>query len=300
MKLKKICALICATVLINSTAFSAENPEKNSTSELTADEIDYDMDTEQVTASGKVFMKHEEESQGAKQDEPSELNADTVDYDMKSGTVTATGNVLLKHGADRATGERAMYNTNTQEAYLNGNVIVVHGDLKVTCNSLQNNGAGHMQADGNVHGVQTVPPNEKYPNGDTRTFDGEHVDYYPDDKGHFVIAQGGVLTSKVEGKFSADFIEGWVDEEYYTGVGNAHLLNPPKEIEAGGDRVDYYAKENGKAVLTGNAWAIQKNNTLRGNRLTVYLADNQTEIKTDTAPKNTLPHENLSKSHLKN
>ena len=299
MKLKKFGALICAAMLINSTALSAENNNK-ATSELKADEIEYDMDTEIVEASGKVFARHMEESKSPEENLPSELNADTVDYDMKSGVVKATGNVLLKYGADRATGKRAMYNTNTQAAYLVGNVIVIRQDLRVTCDSVRNDGAGHMQADGNVHGVQTIAPNEKYPQGDTRTFDGEHVDYYPDDRGHFVIETGGVLTSKVEGKFSADFIEGWIDEEYYKGVGNAHLLNPPKEIEAGGDRVDYYAQENGKAVLTGNAWAIQKNNTLRGNRLTVYLADEQTKPVTTTSPKNTLPHENLSKSHLKN
>lgn len=291
MKWKKICALICATAFINSTAFSAEKTEKDAPSELTADEIDYDMDDEKVTASGKVFVRHMEESKNPESNVPSEVNADNVDYDMKSGVVTATGNVLLKHGADRATGERAMYNTNTQESYLVGNVIVVRQDLRVTCNSLTNNGAGHIQADGNVYGVQTVAPNEKYPQGDTRTFKGEHVDYYPDDKGHFVIQNGGVLTSKVEGNFTADFMEGWLDEEYYTGTGNVHLLNPPKEIEAGGDKIDYYAKENGKAILTGNAWAIQKNNTLRGNRLTVYLADEQKEIKQDQPKKNVLPHE---------
>jgi lipopolysaccharide export system protein LptA len=237
-----------------------------------------------------------EESKSPESNVPSEVNADNVDYDMKSGVVTATGNVLLKHGADRATGERAMYNVNTQESYLVGNVIVVRQDLRVTCNSLQNNGAGHIQADGNVYGVQTVAPNEKYPKGDTRTFKGEHIDYYPDDKGHFVIQNGGVLTSQVEGNFTADFMEGWLDEEYYTGTGNVHLLNPPKEIEAGGDKIDYYAKENGKAVLTGNAWAIQKNNTLRGNRLTVYLADEQKEIKSDQPQKNILPHEDVSKN----
>lgn len=300
MKWKKICALICATAFINSTALSAENPENNSPSELTADEIDYDMDTEQVTATGNVFMRHMEESKNPESNIPSEVNADNVDYDMNSGVVTATGNVLLKHGADRATGERAMYNVNSQESYLVGNVIVVRNDLRVTCNSLNNDGNGHMQADGNVYGVQTIAPNEKYPQGDTRTFKGEHIDYYPDDKGHFVIQTGGVLTSKVEGNFTADFMEGWLDEEYYVGQGNVHIISPPKELEGGGDRIDYYAQENGKAVLTGNAWAVQKNNTLRGNRLTVYLANDQTKIESDKSQKNTLPHENLSHSPLKN
>ncbi len=299
MKLKKICALICATLFINSTALSAENTENNSPSELKADEIDYDMDTEKVEASGNVSVRHAEESQNAESNVPSEVNADNVDYDMKSGVVTATGNVLLKHGADRATGERAMYNINTQESYLIGNVIVVRQDLRLTCNSLQNDGVGHMQADGNVYCTQTIAPNEKYPNGDTRTFMGEHVDYYPDEKNHFIIPTGGVLTSQSDGNFSANYIEGWIDDAYYFGTGNVHLVSPPKEIEAGGDRVDYYANENGKAILSGNAWAIQKNNTLRGKRLTVYLADEQKEVKLTKTNKTTLPHEDLANTPSK-
>ena len=218
---------------------------------------------------------------------------------MKTGVVTATGNVLLKHGTGRATGERAMYNVNTQEAYLTGNVIVIRDDMKITCQSLTNDGYGHMQATGNVNATQTIKPDEKYPQGDVRTFKGEHVDYYPDDKKHIVIPTGGILTSKVEGKFIANYMEGWIDDEYYFGTGDVHLVNPPKELEGGGDRVDYYARENGKAVLTGNAWVIQKNNTMRGNRLTVYLADEQTPQSANNK-KNVLPHETLDDTPFKN
>ena len=43
--------------------------------------------------------------------------------------------------------------------------------------------------------------------------------------------------------------------------------------------------------MTGNAWAIQENNTMRGNRLTVYLADDRNlKIKPEPAePKVTEP-----------
>lgn len=267
MHWKNICATAFATLLISSTAFSAGN---DSLSEVTAHEIDYDMDSNRVQANGRVHMRNNGRQNADAV--PSEVNADNVDYDMNTGVITASGNVLLKYGADRATGASAMYNTNTQAAYLTGNVIVTREDLRITCDSLSNDGYGHMQATGNVHGVQTLAPSAKYPNGDTRTFTGEHVDYYPDDRGHVYIPTGGLITS-ADGNFSADQMEGWVDEEYYTGAGNVHIVNPPRELEAGGDRVDYYARENGRAVLTGNAWAVQKNNTLRGNRLTVYLAD---------------------------
>lgn len=251
---------------MSSATVAAEQDEKPS--ELNADEIEYDMDKGYAKATGNVSAKTE------KDNVPSELNADEVDYDLNSGMVTARGNVLLKHGTGRATGARAMYNIKTMEAYLVENVIVIRDDVKITCNSLRSNGKGHMQADGNVHGIQTVPPNEKYPNGDTRTFTGDHVDYYPDDKKHILIPTGGIVTSG-DGTFTADHMEGWMDEEHYIGIGNAHAVSPPRQMEAGGDRIDYFGKEEGKAVLTGNAWAIQENNTVRGNRLTIFLEDDK-------------------------
>ena len=205
--------------------------------------------------------------------QPSEVNADAIEYDMNSGIVTAEGNVLLKHGTAKATGLHAMFNVNTKAAHLIGNVIVVREDMRITCDALASNGQGHMFADGNVIATQNVAPSEKYPDGDTRTFTGEHIDYFPDDRKHVVIPNGGIAESKVEGTFTADEMEGWLDDEHYVGRGNAHLVSTARNMEAGGDQVDYDGKQEGKAVLSGNAWAFQDNNTIRGNRVTVYLAD---------------------------
>ena len=213
--------------------------------------------------------------------EKSELNADEVEYNMDTGVVTATGNVILKYGTGTATGLKAMYNVNTEEAYLTGNVIVVRDNLRLTCDNLTSDGGNHMQADGNVFAEQKLPPSEDLPNGDVRTFTGEHVDYYPNDRQHILISAGGVLKSTQEGTFTADHMEGWLDDQYYIGTGNAHIVSTPRNLEAGGDRIDYYAAENGKAVLTGNAWAYQNNNTIKGNRLTVYLAEKKKEDKTE-------------------
>ncbi len=220
--------------------------------------------------------------------EPSEVNADAIEYDMNTGIVTAEGNVLLKHGATRATGLHALFNVNTKAAQLIGNVIVVREDMRITCQTLASNGQGHMAADGNVIATQNLSPNEKYPEGDTRTFTGEHIDYFPDDRKYFVIPTGGVAESRVEGTFTADQIEGWIDDEHYIGKGNAHMVSTARNMEAGGDQVDYDGKDAGKAVLSGNAWAIQNNNTIRGNRLTVYLADDGT-LKAETTPKFEMP-----------
>ena len=216
--------------------------------------------------------------------QPSEVNADAIEYDMNTGLVSAEGNVLLKHGPTRATGLHALFNVNTKAAKLFGDVIVTREDMRLTCNALESNGQGHMFADGNVVAVQTILPNEKYPDGDQRTFTGEHIDYYPDDAKHVVIPRGGVAESKVEGTFTADRMEGWLDHEHYIGEGNAHLVSTARNLEAGGDNVDYSGKDQGRAILSGNAWAYQDNNTIRGNRLTVYLADDG-NLKADDANK---------------
>ena len=266
-----------ATVgLVMMTATVTAEQTDNRQSEINADEIEYDSESGVAKASGNVKAK----SQSNK--ETSELNADNVDYDMNSGVVNAEGNVLLKQGTGRATGARAMYNTKTMEAYLVDNVIVERDDMKITCESLRSDGQGHMQASGNVHATQTVAANEKYPNGDTRTFTGEQIDYYPDEGKHVVIPTGGLITMN-DGTFTADYMEGWLDEEHYIGTGNAHATNPPRQMEAGGDKADYFGKEDGKLILTGNAWVIQDNNTVRGNRLTVYMADNK-KLTTQPAP----------------
>ena len=67
--------------------------------------------------------------------------------------------------------------------------------------------------------------------------------------------------------------------EQIVGNGNIHLVSPKNNMEAGGDQVDYWGEENGKAVITGNAWAVQDNNTLKSKKLTVYLADDGNKAK---------------------
>ncbi|MBQ3335943.1 MAG: hypothetical protein IJG80_00895, partial [Selenomonadaceae bacterium] len=99
---------------------------------------------------------------------PSEVNADAIEYDMNTGVASAEGNVLLKYGTTKATGLHALFNVNTKEAHLIGNVIVVDEDMRLTCGALMSNGQGHMVADENVIATQTVLPNEKYPDGDVR------------------------------------------------------------------------------------------------------------------------------------
>ena len=240
--------------------------------------------TKKICAAIATAMLVSSAAFAAGNDTPSEINADAIEYDMNSGIAAAAGNILIKYGNLRATGLQAVYNVKTKEAHLIGNVIVIQDDMRITCNSLTSFAQKHMIADGNVVAVQTVAPDEQYPNGDTRTFTAEHIDYFPEDKKHVVIPKGGVAQSAAEGTFTADQMEGWLDEQHYVGRGNAHLVSPPRKLEAGGDQVDYFGLDAGRAVLSGNAWAIQDNNTIRGNRLTVYLADDGSLKATPETP----------------
>ena len=45
-------------------------------------------------------------------------------------------------------------------------------------------------------------------------------------------------------------------------------MNPARNAECGGDVMDY---KDGVVTATGNAWAIQENNTMHANKLTVRL-----------------------------
>lgn len=196
----------------------------------------------------------------AANDEPATLDADTVEYDMKTGQAKAEGNVLMTRGITKLTGLKANYNINTKEGEVEGNVIGVRNKMRITCNKLRSDGPGHMYATGNVKGVE-----------EDKTFEGDYVEYFPEQKSYVKIPGPGKITNK-DGVFTANKMEGSLEEEHYIGIGNAKLVSPPNDLEAGGDRVDYWGKDTNKAILTGNAWAIQNNHYVKGNVLTIYLA----------------------------
>ena len=210
-------------------------------------------------------------------DEPAELNADSVEYDMNTEIITASGNVVLTRGADRATGNFGTYDFRTKVARLSGNVTMISANTKIDCDEITST-EDHVVANGNVVGIQ-----------DDKTFRGQRVDYYPNDRKHILIESGGTITS-IDGTFTANRIEGWIDEGHYIGTGNANLKSPAKNLEAGGDRIDYYstdtnavtsANSRGLLVIEGNAWANQNNHTLRGNKLTLHIAENPNDKSSD-------------------
>ncbi len=211
-----------------------------------------------ITAAGTLYAA----------DEPINMDADTVEYDMETGLVTAKGDVLMVQGALKVSGQEAQYNSKTQEGMVEGNVIAVQSDknMRVTAHKVTSDVQQHMVATGDVYGTM-----------EDKTFSGPIVEYFqPQD--YVLIKQGGTITSK-DGVFTADEMEGYLAEEHLIGRGNAHVVSQPNDMEAGGDLLNYYGLDQGKAVLTGNAWAVQYNNTLKSNQLTIVLAkDGQAKV----------------------
>lgn len=199
--------------------------------------------------------------------EPTNLLADTLTYDTRTGVITAENDVRMEQGTGVVEGARATYNTKTEEGTIEGGVRAVREDMELSCDRLFAEGQQHWRASGSVHMVRAG-----------RTFTGAQVDYFPAQNDYILAETGGTITSP-DGTLSADRLEGWLKDNRFTGVGNAHITNPPRDLEGGGDRMDYFGNEpKPYVVLEGSAWVFQGNNTARSKHMTVYLADDGTAV----------------------
>ena len=198
---------------------------------------------------------------------PTNLTADSLTYDTRTGLITAETNVRMEQGTGWVTGARAAYNTKTEEGTVEGGVHAVRDDMELSCDRLAGVGQDHWQAVGSVSMTKAG-----------RTFTGAEVDYYPAQNDYILAPSGGTITS-ADGTLTADRIEGWLKENRFVGTGSAHIISPPRDLEGGGDRMEYFGSaEKPYIVLDGNAWVFQGNNMARSNHMTVYLADDGSAV----------------------
>ena len=199
--------------------------------------------------------------------QPTSVTADSLTYDTRTGLITAETNVRMEQGPSRVEGARATYNTHTEEGTVEGGVRAVRDDMNLSCDRLFGIGQEHWQATGSVQMVKAG-----------RTFTGAQLDYYPSQNDYILADSGGTITS-ADGTLSADRLEGWMKENRFVGTGNAHIVSPPRDLEGGGDRMEYFGSaERPYVVLDGSAWVFQGNNMARSNHMTVYLADDGTAV----------------------
>lgn len=234
------------------------------------------------------------EGNGAAQ---SSLRGDNVSYDSTTGVLEAEGDVLLTNGDASIAGQKAQYNTKTRQGEIHGNVVAVQGDLRMTSESAAVDGDA-LSASGNVYAVRgdmtlkadtvrTAGENRYIAEGNVygtqadKSFTGPIIDY-DQAKSYVLATSGGTISSDADGTFSANYMEGWLNESRYKGVGNAHIVSPARNFEGGGDTADYYGQPDAtgraRCILDGNAWAYQDNNFVSGNHLTLYLSENNTPV----------------------
>ena len=202
----------------------------------------------------------------AAQTKPVDLTADTVEYNSKSGLITARGNVIMLQDGARITGAEAQYNSGTQEGMVTGNVVADKEDMHMTAATVKTAGKDHMIASGGVSATKA-----------DKTLTGPVIEYFAD-RQYMIVPSAAKVVMK-DGVFTSDKMEAYLNEDHLIGTGSVHIVSAPRNLEAFGDQADYYGKEDGKVILTGNAVATQDNNTLKSNRLTLYLADGQAEVK---------------------
>ncbi len=193
--------------------------------------------------------------------EPIDLVADTIEYDSVRGVMIATGNVKLVQGKSMMTGAQAEYNVKTQETYIHGGVKVVKEDAVLVAQEVRGYDNNHLIAAGEP--VLTKGENR---------LAGPKIDYYAD-KG-YALVEGWARMDTVDGVITGNRLEAFTQEERVVIDGNVHVVSETRKLDAVSDHAVYYGKKGeGRAVLTGNARAIQDGNTLTGNSLTIYMDD---------------------------
>ena len=195
----------------------------------------------------------------ADSNKPIDLSADVVEYDTETGVITATGSVKMLQDNATLTGNIAKYNNKTKEGFVGGNVLVKKENLTIKAAQVVTAGNNQITATGDVVATEA-----------DKILTGPKIDYYMD-KEYAIIPENAKITM-ADGTMTADKLEAYTRDNHIFAEGNVHIVSDTKNLEATADKAAYYGEEKGKVILSGNAMAVQDNNTLRGNNLTLYLA----------------------------
>lgn len=227
-------------------------------------------------------------------DLPTELRADTIEYNAQTDMAIASGKVTVNRDGGVLTGNEATYNFKTQEVAIKGGVTASKEDMNLKAESLTSSATKEVVAKGNVVLVKadnTLTGEEIHYNQNTNDIAmplGGHA-VGPEAEISADVLSGNITTNQyiangnVYLNSKTNDVQSTSDSANYTGtgedfnfvaIGNVNIKSPSRNIVTNSDNATYNSAENGKLVLTGNAVATQNNNIVRGNTLTVYLGDN--------------------------
>ncbi|MDU2063721.1 MAG: LptA/OstA family protein [Sporomusaceae bacterium] len=202
---------------------------------------------------------------GAAPGQPVEVSADVIDYDAAQGQVHASGNVIMKQTNATITGSEVHYNMKSMEGLITGGVHAVKDDATLTASEVKTYNNTRMVATGSPILVK----GQSKATGSTIEYDSE--------KQYALIPSEARLES-ADGVMTANKIEAFYQEDRAVGEGAVHLVSESRQVDATGDHLDYYGLQTagkGRAVLTGNARALQEGNLITGDTLTIHM-DSQT------------------------
>jgi len=208
-----------------------------------------------------------------------EVFADIINYDTAQGVVDAQGSIVMKQNGATVTGNAVHYNTKSLEGLITGGVKAVKDDATLTAAVVQSYNNNRLVATGDpllVKGEDTVR--------------GPVIDY--DSAKQYALVPSAAELTTPDGTLTTDKLEAFFAENRAVGDGNVHLVSPPRQLDATSNHIVYYGMQpagKGKAVLTGNARAVQEGNVIVGDTITINMdsqsADAQGRTKLVITPK---------------
>lgn len=200
----------------------------------------------------------------AANDKPVEMTADTIEYDANSGLMVAKGNVSIVQDNATLTGPTVEYNSKTKEAHVTGGARAQRDNATMTAAEIRSYDNNHIIAQGDA--VLTK---------EDKRLTGPVVEYF-NDRQYAVVPSNAHMVS-ADADVTANHLEAFLQEDRAIADGAVHIVSQARNLDAVSDHAVYYGAKSGggqsKAILTGNARAIQDGNVLTGNELTIYPDD---------------------------
>lgn len=201
-----------------------------------------------------------------------DISADVLTYNGQTRVATAQGNVVI-HANEGATmtGASGEYHFDDGSAYLTGGVHYEKQGSTMSADTV------HVLGDKTIVGTGSV---DLYDAAGQRTVRGDEVTYNPD-TGYSRVSGSGYVSTP-DGSLTAPLIEGNAKEIRFTASGGVQFESDVHQLTGSGDQAVYTKspdKEDGKVVLTGNAYAVQNGNSFQGPELVFELSDNFVQSK---------------------
>lgn len=196
-----------------------------------------------------------------------DISADVLTYNGQTRVATAKGNVVI-HANEGATmtGESGEYHFSDGSAYLTGSVHYVKGAQTMDAETVRVGGDRTIYGTGRVY---------MHDSAEQRTLRGDSVTYNPD-TGYSLI-NGNAYVQTPDGSLTAPRIEGNAKEIRFTASGGVEFQSETHQLSGSGDQAVYTKSPNaddGRVVLSGNAYAVQNGNSFVGPELVFQLDEN--------------------------